>query len=107
MNMTDDELLAKTATARGAAHNVPMRPYRVNADGHRWVDTTSRAYAARAEEFFELAGEVKRRGLKLPKVIANMQRELIVIVLALLLTGCATPQPSGSDLWRIPGIDGR
>jgi hypothetical protein len=64
--VTDAELLAKTALARGEAHRVPMRPYRVDADGHKWVDTSSRAYAARADDFFTLMSECKKRGLEMP-----------------------------------------
>ena len=64
--MTDQELLEKTSKARGEAHRVPMRPYRVDADGHKWVETSSVAFSARADAFFALAAEVKRRGLKLP-----------------------------------------
>jgi hypothetical protein len=29
-----------------------------------------------------------------------------ILIILLLLSGCTTPQPSGPDLWRIPGLDG-
>lgn len=64
--MTDEELLAATLRARRAMHDVPMRPYRLDADGHRWVETTSSAHADRSREWMALADEVDRRGLSQP-----------------------------------------
>jgi hypothetical protein len=64
--MTDEELLQATARARKAMHGVPMNPYRLDADGHRWVENTSTAWADRSRDWMRLADEVDRRGLKQP-----------------------------------------
>lgn len=64
MKMSDEELLLKTLEARQAAHDAPLNPYRLDADGHRWVDFLSRAWSDRANEWMKLAAEVERRGLQ-------------------------------------------
>lgn len=64
--MTDEELLRATAAARRAAHDAPMNPYRLDADGHRWVEMVSYAWADRSREWIALLNECDRRGLKRP-----------------------------------------
>lgn len=66
--MTDEELLARAKAARRAAHDAPLNPYRLDADGHRWASMDSNAWADRAREWHELANEVDRRGLKQPEM---------------------------------------
>lgn len=63
-SMTDEELILKTKAAREAAHNAPLNPYRLDADGHRWVEQYSNAWADRGNEFLKLAAECDKRGLK-------------------------------------------
>lgn len=43
----------KCAALRKAAHEAPLNPYRVNADGHRWVEQVSYAYRDRANEWLQ------------------------------------------------------
>jgi len=64
--LTDDELLSRTLAALRAAHDAPLNPYRLDADGHRWVEPRSTAWADRSREWCELSAEVKRRGLEQP-----------------------------------------
>lgn len=64
--MTDERLLRKTSEARGQAHRAPLNPYRLDADGHRWVAQDSTGWATASDAFFALAAEVKRRGFELP-----------------------------------------
>lgn len=64
--MNDEELLASILAARRRAHDAPLNPYRENADGHRWVELQSRAWAVAAEEWMALASEARRRGLPQP-----------------------------------------
>jgi hypothetical protein len=64
--MTDAELLTRTLDARRAAHDAPLNPYRLDANGHRWVEQQSTAYASAAREWMQLAAEVDRRGLVQP-----------------------------------------
>ena len=66
--MDDEQLLAATKAARRAAHDAPLNPYRLDANGHRWVAHDSRAWADRSREWCELANEVDRRGLKQPEM---------------------------------------
>lgn len=74
-SLSDSELLAKTLEARRAAHDAPLNPYRLDADGHRWVDPSSTAWADRSREWVALANEVDRRGLswRPPSVIDDMK----------------------------------
>jgi hypothetical protein len=65
-NLTDEALLSRTKIARKAAHDAPLNPYRLDADGHRWVQHDSSAWADRSREWCELANEVDRRGLPQP-----------------------------------------
>jgi hypothetical protein len=64
--LTNDELLKRTVAARIAAHDCRMNPYRENADGHRWVEIETNAWAERGREWAELANEVDRRSLRRP-----------------------------------------
>lgn len=64
--LTDDELLARTKAALRAMHDAPLNPYRLDADGHRWVQHDSRAWADRSRDWCELANEIDRRGLAQP-----------------------------------------
>lgn len=38
---------------RKAAHDAPLNPYRLDADGHRWVEQVSYAYRDRANEWMQ------------------------------------------------------
>jgi hypothetical protein len=60
--LTDDDLLVREAKARSAAQGAPLRSYRLDIDGHRWVEGWP-SYAARGNEWCELHDELKRRGL--------------------------------------------
>jgi hypothetical protein len=64
--LTDAELLNRTLEARRAAHDAPLNPYRLDADGHRWVEQQSTAYASASRDWMQLAAEVDRRGLAQP-----------------------------------------
>jgi hypothetical protein len=64
--MTDKELLQATLEARKAAHDAPLNPYRLDADGHKWVELRSTAWADRSREWMDLSTEVRRRGLQQP-----------------------------------------
>ncbi len=64
--MTDEELLAATLAARRAAHDAPLNPYRLDANGHRWVEPVTTAFAMHGSRWADLAAEVDRRGLKQP-----------------------------------------
>jgi hypothetical protein len=65
--MTDADLLNRTLEARRAAHDAPLNPYRLDADGHRWVEQRSTAYATASGDWMALANEVDRRGLPQPR----------------------------------------
>jgi hypothetical protein len=65
--LTDAKLLTRTLIARRAAHDAPLNPYRLDADGHRWVEQQSTAYASAGRDWMALANEVDRRGLAQPK----------------------------------------
>jgi hypothetical protein len=67
-HLTNDELLVQTKAARRAAHGAPLNPYRLDANGHRWVEHRSRAWADRSREWCALADEVDRRELLQPKM---------------------------------------
>jgi hypothetical protein len=58
--LTDDELAAREVTARAAAHDAPMKAFRLDHDGHKWVEGTD-AFARRAEEWCEIKSEIERR----------------------------------------------
>jgi hypothetical protein len=60
--MTDDELAAAEVVARAAAHGAPLKAFRLDLDGHRWVEGTD-AYAYRANEWCEIKDEQDRRKL--------------------------------------------
>jgi hypothetical protein len=69
--VTDADLLAKTAAARGAAHRAPMAMFCTEnlygkPTGHFFLEDHTHAYADRAHEFSLLMAEVKRRGLEMP-----------------------------------------
>lgn len=66
IELSDDALLSATLAARRAAHDAPLNPYRLDADGHRWVELQSRAWATSSEAWVALADEVDRRGLNQP-----------------------------------------
>lgn len=65
---SDQELLISTAAARRAAHEAPLNPYRQDANGRRWVEMRSYAFADRARDWMELAREVDGRGLRQPHI---------------------------------------
>ena len=51
-------LTEKVERLRQAAHEAPMNPFRLNADGHRWIEPLSRAWAARANEYAKACDEL-------------------------------------------------
>lgn len=57
--MTDAELIERTARARDAAHNAPLNTFHLDADGHKWID----AWIERTNDWILLANECERRGL--------------------------------------------
>lgn len=65
--MTDEELLQKTAKARGAAHRAEFAEWSKDHRDHSAIVHHTRGYADRANEFVELMQEVTRRGLKIPR----------------------------------------
>ncbi|MDE2101672.1 MAG: hypothetical protein KGL39_30780 [Patescibacteria group bacterium] len=71
MHMTNEELILKTAQARGPAHRAPMAMFCTEnkygkPTGHYFLEDHTTAYARRADEFFALYEECKKRGLSLP-----------------------------------------
>lgn len=62
--MTNEDLILKTKEAKKLAHEAPLNPYRLDANGHRWVEQYSNAWADRAKEWAELSAECDKRGLK-------------------------------------------
>jgi hypothetical protein len=65
-DMTDDELLAATAKARGLAHRAPLQEWSKDHRGHSAIVNHSSAFADRGAEFIVLATDCKARGLPLP-----------------------------------------
>lgn len=65
-HLDDQQLLAATLAARRATHDVPLNPYRLDADGHRWVEMQSNAWASSSREWMQFADEVDQRGLPQP-----------------------------------------
>lgn len=63
--LTDAELIERTKQALDEAHNAPLRAYRLDADGHRWVEGGN-SYSFRANEWHALSDEVARRRLVHP-----------------------------------------
>ena len=58
--MTDTDLVerlrgleAECERLRKLAHDAPLNPYRLDADGHRWVDLQSMAWADRSREWMQ------------------------------------------------------
>lgn len=62
--VSDEELILKTKAAKKAAHDAPLNPYRLDANGHRWVEQYSKAWSDRSREWVELSDECDKRGLK-------------------------------------------
>lgn len=65
-DLSDDALLAATLTARRAAHDAPLNPYRLDTNWHRWIEQQSSAWSDRSSEWAALASEVAQRGLQQP-----------------------------------------
>lgn len=61
--MDNEELILKTKQAKKTAQEAPLNPYRLNADGHKWVEQYSNAWADRANEWMKLSDECDKRGL--------------------------------------------
>jgi hypothetical protein len=53
------ELRERVERLRKLAHEAPMNPYRLDHDGHRWVEPISRAWADRAREYCEALAILK------------------------------------------------
>jgi len=50
--MTELELAeAECERLRKLAHEAPLNPYRLDADGHRWVEQYSNAWASRSNDW--------------------------------------------------------
>lgn len=64
--MTNEELLNRTAAARGLAHRAGFAEYSKDHKGHTSIIHHTSAWAVRGDEFITLANECERRGLKLP-----------------------------------------
>lgn len=64
--MTDEELLAKTSAARGAAHRAPLAKWSKDHRGHSTIINHTTGFADRGNEFMMLADECRRRSLTLP-----------------------------------------
>lgn len=67
MTLSDQELLVKTADARGASHRAPFAEWSMDHRGHSAIINHTSAWADRSNEFFDLMAEVDRRGLKIPE----------------------------------------
>lgn len=61
--MTDEELILKTKQVKKAAQEACLNPYRLDANGHRWIEQYSNAWADRANEWMKLSDECAKRGL--------------------------------------------
>lgn len=64
--MTDQELLEKTAAARGASHRAPFAEWSKDHKQHTSIVNHTHAWAVRGDEFMVLADECSKRGLKIP-----------------------------------------
>lgn len=64
--MTDDELLAATAAARGLAHRAPFAEYSTDHLGHTRIVNHTNSWAKRSDEFMALARRCRERGLVPP-----------------------------------------
>lgn len=64
--MTNEELLQKTAAARGLAHRAPFAEWSKDHRGHSSIVNHTDAWAVRSNEFNVFMDEVERRGLKMP-----------------------------------------
>lgn len=65
--MTDEELLAQTSATLGEAHRAEFAEWSLDHRGHSAIINHKDAWAFRTREFVRLYGELKQRGLKLPK----------------------------------------
>lgn len=64
--VTNEQLLQRTAAARGEAHRAPFAEWSKDHRGHSAIVNHTSAWATRSNEFIDLAAECKRRGLPLP-----------------------------------------
>jgi hypothetical protein len=64
--VTNEELLARTATARGLAHRAPFAEFSKDHKGHTSIVNHTNAWATNGMAFAELAVECDRRGLEIP-----------------------------------------
>ena len=64
--MTDQELLAKTAKARGSAHRALGSQVSMGHTGILSISSHSDAACTRAHEFADLWSECRKRGLSMP-----------------------------------------
>jgi hypothetical protein len=48
---------------RRRAHSAPLNPFRLDADGHKWIAHESRAWADEANILLKAVNELKRMGL--------------------------------------------
>ncbi len=70
--LSDDELRTRASEALDAAHNYPMRAYRVDHDGHRWIEDSGEregingggsGWPRASDRWIELSDEMLRRGI--------------------------------------------
>ena len=64
--MTNEELLARTSTARGLAHRSPFAEWSKDHRGHSSIVNHTSAWATNGMAFADLAAECDKRGLSIP-----------------------------------------
>jgi hypothetical protein len=47
---------------RKLAHEAPLNPYRLDADGHRWIEQQSYAWARASREWMKACERLERQG---------------------------------------------
>ena len=55
---------AECTRLRKLAHDAPLNPYRLDADGHRWVEIQSYAWADRSREWMTACDKLNAMKLK-------------------------------------------
>lgn len=65
--MTDQELLERTAKARGEAHRAPFAEWSKDHTGHSAIVHHTNSWAERGHTFCELMTEIRHRNLQMPR----------------------------------------
>jgi hypothetical protein len=65
-HLTNEELLARTAAARGLAHRAPFAEWSKDHKGHSSIVNHTHAWASNGTVFADLADECDQRGLEIP-----------------------------------------